>query len=109
VLEVGVLMRKYLQKAGKSTSKRMNLNLSISNRLLISHTYIFSQSITNNTFCIFDSQCYSRDYSIDNRYGGRRNLLHLSKREVCFDDHQKYFGINDGIDNLLEYHPLPKG
>jgi hypothetical protein len=27
---------------------------------------------------------------------------------VCFDDHQKYFGISDGIVNLLEHHLLSK-
>jgi len=33
----------------------------------------------------------------------------LSKREVCFDDHQKNLDIGDGIGNLLEHHLLPKG
>jgi len=34
--------------------------------------------------------------------------LHLSKREVCFGDCQKNFGIGDGIGSLLEHLPLPK-
>jgi hypothetical protein len=35
--------------------------------------------------------------------------LHLSKREVYFDDYQKPFGISDGIGNLLEHLLLLKG
>jgi hypothetical protein len=46
------------------------------------------------------------DYSMDRVQGGIP--LHLSKREVCFGDRQKFFGIGDGIGNLLEHLPLPK-
>jgi hypothetical protein len=47
------------------------------------------------------------DYSMDRVEGAIP--LHLSRREVYFGDYQKIFGIGDGIGNLLEHLPLPKG
>jgi hypothetical protein len=35
--------------------------------------------------------------------------LHLSKREVYFNDYRKLFGIGNGIGNLLKHLLLPKG
>jgi hypothetical protein len=74
-------------------------------------SYIFSVSIANSTF-IFGTECHSRllngiaHYSMDRVQGGIP--LHLSKREVCFDDHKNFFGISDGTGNLLEHRTLPK-
>ena len=36
------------------------------------------------------------------------NPLHLSKEEVYFGNHKKYFGIDDEIGNILEHLLLPK-
>ena len=80
--------------------RRLNSSISLS---LI--PYIFSFSITNYTFLYF---CYRLLQQITQRIRQRKEPLHLSKREVCFDYCQKKFGINDGIGSLLEHLPLPK-
>jgi hypothetical protein len=66
---------------------------------------IFSLSITDTIFFIFDSQCCSR---LPNEYGGVRNHLHLSSRDAYFGYHQKYFGIGNEIGNTLEHLLLLK-
>jgi hypothetical protein len=47
------------------------------------------------------------DYSMDRVEGAIP--LHLSKREVYFNDYRKLFGIGNGIGNLLKHLLLPKG
>ena len=69
---------------------------SISSRLLSPVPYIFSLSVTNNTFYIFGGSIVA-DYSKDRVEGGIRQ--HLIKREVCIGDHQKKFGVGDGIES----------
>jgi hypothetical protein len=46
------------------------------------------------------------DYSMDKVEGV--NPLHVSKREVYFEDYQNFFGIGDKIGNMLEHLLLLK-
>jgi hypothetical protein len=46
------------------------------------------------------------DYSIDRTEGAIP--LHLSKREVYFSNHQKYFDIDNGIGNLPKHFSCQK-
>jgi hypothetical protein len=64
-------------------------------------SYIFLSPLSIALFVFLVASAIA-NYSMDRMHGGIP--IYLSKRKVCFDDHQNFFGIGDEIGNLLAYY-----